>query len=122
MEWFIRKGDIVEEKKPKIIKFYKRFPVSEGRRDSYNITVYADSESSAAPVHPCDNVKTLLSLKINLGSVSKSQWKRMIKTGDDGKKYYIVDGNIEVRFLSASTTYKLSCEWGLDASVTAEYA
>ncbi|KUL89263.1 hypothetical protein ZTR_03713 [Talaromyces verruculosus] len=122
MEWFIRKGDIVEEKKPKIIQFHKRFPVSEGRPDSYNIAVYADSESSVAPVHHCDNVKTLLTLKINLSSISKSQWKKMIKIGDDGEKYYIVDGNIEVTFWSASTTYKLSCEWGLNAFVTAEYA
>jgi hypothetical protein len=122
MEWFIRKGDVVEENKPKKIKFHKRFPVSEGRRDSYNITVFADSESSVAPVHHSNNVKTLMTLKINLSSISKSQWKKLVRNGDDGKKYYIVDGNIECTFLSASTTYKLFCEWGLSATVTAEYA
>lgn len=122
MEWFIRKGDVVEENKPKKIKFHKRFPVSEGRRDSYNITVFADSESSVAPVHRSNSVKTLMTLKINLSSISKTQWKKLTRNGDDGKKYYIVDGNIECTFWSASTTYKLSCEWGLSATVTAEYA
>ncbi|EEA19947.1 conserved hypothetical protein [Talaromyces marneffei ATCC 18224] len=122
MEWFIRKGDVVEENKPKVVKFHKRFPISEGRRESYNITVFADSESSVAPVHRSDNVKTLMTLKINLRSVSKSQWKRMIRNGDDGKQYYIIEGNVEITFWSASTTYKISCEWGLSATVTAEYA
>lgn len=122
MEWFIRKGDIVEENKPKIIKFHKKFPVSESRPELYKITVFADFKSSVAPLHHCDNVKTLVTLKVNLGSITEPQWKKMIKNGNDGSLCYIVDGNIEVTFWSASTTYKLTCEGGLNAVVTAEYA
>ena len=122
MEWFIRKGDVVEEEKPKTVKFNQKFPVSEGRPQSYAINVYADSQSSVAPVHPTDNVKKLVTLTIDLSSISKSQWKKMVQTGNDKKEYYVVHGSVKVTFGSASTMYKLSCEWGLNATVKAEYA
>ncbi|EED14402.1 Hsp70 family chaperone, putative [Talaromyces stipitatus ATCC 10500] len=106
LQWFVRKGDAIQENKAKNIKFHERFPVNQGKPKFYDLTVLADSESSVTPIHICDNVKTLTTLKIDLSPLSESQWKKTIKKGADGVYYYVLVGNIEATFFSALTTYK----------------
>jgi hypothetical protein len=121
MQWFIRKGDAVEENKPRAITFVTDHLVSNGKPKSVTINVWVDSDSFNAPVHKCHSVSQLVTLEANLTHLPKSDLDKTIQTRQDGLRYYVTAGSVEATFLSASTKYVLICQGKRYDTVTAEY-
>ena len=121
MEWFIKKGDPVEESKPHEIEFHQDFAVKDGRPKSINLEIYCDETSKTAPVHLNKKVRTLVALRGDLSRLSSADLNRAIKTLGDGKKYYVLAGSVEATYYSVSTKYVLLCMGKRYDTVTAEY-
>jgi hypothetical protein len=125
MQWFIRKGDVVEENKPKPIAFEQDFLVSKARKDqlkSVPMAIWADSESPTAPIHRGNSVKKLVTLNADLTHLSQDNLERTKRRLTDGKYYYVIEGSIEAIFSSALTKYMLFYQGKRYDTITAEYA
>lgn len=107
MRWFIKRGAPVFEKLPTSIDFSQSFPVSSGRPKSAEMRLLHDPISIEAPVHKNGNVTHLVSLKADLSLVPLADFEKLIIIAEDGKKYYQLEGTVEMTCLSASTKYTL---------------
>ena len=121
MEWFIKKGNPVEESKPHEIEFSRYFAVKDGRPQSIDMEVYCDETSKTAPVHKNKNVRTLVALRGDLSRLSGADLIGAIETRGDGNIYYVLTGSVEATYYSASTKYVLLCMGKRYDTVTAEY-
>lgn len=121
MQWFIRKGEAVEEGRPRSINFVHDFLVSAGKPTSVAIEVYHDAQSTSAPVHKRTGTTKLVTLEADLAHLTTNDLSSTIERQADGHQYYIIEGSIEATFLSASTKYVLVCQGKRYDTVTAEY-
>jgi hypothetical protein len=122
MDWFIHKGDAIQEDKPQPIAFKGLFLADQGRPKKMVLTIWADSDSPTAPVHRHSGMKRLVLLKADFGLLSQKDLDQTIRTFLDKQNYYSIPGIIEATFLSASTKYVLSCQGKKYDTVIAEYA
>lgn len=107
MRWFIKRGAPVFEKLPTAIDFSQSFPVSAGPPKSAEMRLLHDPTSIEAPMHKNINVTHLVSLKADLSLVPLADFEKWIIVAEDGKKYYQLEGTVEMTCLSASTKYTL---------------
>lgn len=122
MSWFIKKGDAVEESKPKQIAFTQKYLVSDGKPKSTYIQIKCDEYSATAPVHQALNGRDLVTLDADLSHLTDKELIPTIVTCKDGKKYYNISGAVEATYYSASTKYVLLYMGKRYDTVTAEYA
>ncbi|TVY82722.1 Heat shock 70 kDa protein 12A [Lachnellula suecica] len=121
MEWFIEKGDAVEENIPKALTFVSHFLVSNGKPESASIKVWCDHDSTTAPIHKNSNVKQLVTLVSDLRGLSAEDLESSITRCADGQDWYEISGAVEATYSSASTKYVLLYEGVRYDTVTAEY-
>jgi len=121
MRWFIKRGAPVFEKLPVAIDFSQSFPVSDGPPRSAEMKLLHDSVSLEAPIHKSGNVSRLVTLKADLSLVPIAEFEKQIIVSEDGKRYYQLEGKVEMTCLSASTKYTLLFGGKRYDTVTAEY-
>ncbi|KUJ11961.1 actin-like ATPase domain-containing protein [Mollisia scopiformis] len=122
MQWFIKRGDPVEERKTKRILFQQNFLAEIGPPTETSMDVMCDEISTIAPVHPNENCRTLVTLRADLRSISSEDMESTLTKNADGKWYYLIKGDVEAEYLSASTKYMLLCLGKRYDTITAEYA
>jgi hypothetical protein len=122
LEYFIRKGDTVEENKPKRIEFnFSHFLVGEPLRVT-SMEIWCDEVSASAPLHKTAKGRTLVRLTADFSRISTSDIAAFpTKLRPDGNTYYVISAAIEATFYSAFTKYVLNCGGRRYDSATAEY-
>ncbi|KAL9052621.1 MAG: hypothetical protein Q9206_004239 [Seirophora lacunosa] len=122
MDWFIRKGDPVNEDKSFKRQYHKVWPVAEGHNKavSQDLLVSQDPDNTGAPVYKdSGDVKYLARLTADLSCIPANDLAQ--KTGKDGRQYYSVHYDIEMQYYSAHTKYSLVYKNVKYDSVTVEY-
>ncbi|KAF4628841.1 hypothetical protein G7Y89_g9311 [Cudoniella acicularis] len=119
MEWFIKKGDTINEEKPYIFHFCRKTLVSEGQHEGFTDIIYHDCTERSPPVYQDARVKRLVELEVNPGDLPPDAFE--LEQGKDGRLYYVLEFSIEVTYQSASTKYELMHQGKQYDSVTAEY-
>jgi hypothetical protein len=94
----------VVESAPSKILFVYHCLVSDGLPKSHHLSVYCDRISLKAPLQPNKNVVELVRPDASLEGI-KGKWPQVKEV--DGKKYYVLNGCIEVAYGSVSTEYTL---------------
>ncbi|RFU34294.1 hypothetical protein B7463_g2070, partial [Scytalidium lignicola] len=121
MSWFIKKGDPVQESKPKQIAFNQKYALKNGNPKSASIIVKCDEYSATAPIHQATQGRDLVTLEADLSHLTEKDLERTIITCADGRKYYNISGAVEATYYSASTKYVLLYMGKRYDTVTAEY-
>jgi hypothetical protein len=86
MEWFIRRGDTVQENHPFQITFRSNYLVSAGKPTSASIRILCDSESLEAPVHEESSVRKLVKLEADLTHLTSEDLSQTIEVKADEKE------------------------------------
>ena len=97
-----KQGDPVAESEPTVLEVWNRYLVDNGPPTTYSMSFVCDSTSAVAPEQSNDNVVELVRLTASLTSITEP-WPQ--QKGKDDKMYYIVKGQLEVAYESASTKY-----------------
>jgi len=121
MDWFINRGDAVEQDQTKQITFDSAFLVVNGRPSWHSVSVKCDDRSALAPIHPNGNERTLVRLNADLSSLSEADLRASIRRCADGQNWYLISGAVEATYHSASTSYVLLYRGTRYNTVTAEY-
>ncbi|OBT43288.1 hypothetical protein VE00_06923 [Pseudogymnoascus sp. WSF 3629] len=119
MDWFIRKGDAINENIPYTFDFQRSQLVSLGRLTEFLTFIYCDRTDRPAVVYFDDEIVQLVRLKANIEHLP--QTSSDIETGKDGKMYYVIYFKVEITYQSASTKYELLHKGKRYNAVTAEY-
>ncbi|KAL8693927.1 MAG: hypothetical protein Q9218_001341 [Villophora microphyllina] len=121
MIWFITKGDLVEENKPKRLPFIRTCPVSDGPPSSIDIQIEmcADNDNQGQSVYNDARVHHLVTATADLRRIPAHRFPRTM--GSDGHSYYRVEFAVEVTYCSAFTKYELVHNNINYGSVAAEY-
>ncbi|KAL6717539.1 hypothetical protein ACLMJK_005454 [Lecanora helva] len=123
MDWFVKKGDLIEENKPFRLRYHRVRLHSEGPfkivRD--NIWVCQDRDNLGAPQYneEGNDVQHLVTIHADLSRVPEHLMPT--KRGADGEKYYRIKYEIQITYHSAYTTYELIYNDVNYGAVNAEY-
>jgi hypothetical protein len=98
----VKQGDPVTESEPTVMEVWNRYLVDNGPPSTYCMDFVCDSVSTAAPEQSNDNVVVLVRLTASLTGITEP-WPQ--QKGKDDKMYYIVKGQLEAVYESASTKY-----------------
>ncbi|KAI1121719.1 hypothetical protein F5Y10DRAFT_271794 [Nemania abortiva] len=119
IKWFIKRGNRVSEGVAFLEPCSWSWPVGNGRSRTFPLTIYADEESSVAPIARTEAVKALCHLTADLGAIPDNQLDQ--RQGSDGRMYYHLQFDLELVYHSASTQYTLIHKGRRYATVEAEY-
>ncbi|KAL8898343.1 MAG: hypothetical protein Q9192_002125 [Flavoplaca navasiana] len=121
MDWFIRKGETVEEDKPKRIHYFL-LPRAIGpppTKVTITIDMCADTDNKGPSVYKDTRVSKLVEVSANLGRIPRRKLPGVL--GADGHAYYKINFAIEITCCSAYTKYELIHDNINYGPVTAEY-
>ncbi|KAI4105669.1 MAG: hypothetical protein LQ345_007215 [Seirophora villosa] len=121
MDWFIRKGQTVEENKPKQLR-YQRTLSAEGPPPHIIdiwINTCPDTDNLGAPKYKNDRVQSLVLVSADLSRIPLHNIPK--KSGADGKVYYVIEYAVEISYYSGYTTYELIHDGVNYGPVAAEY-
>ena len=122
MDWFIKKGDIVEEEKPLKLGYVRHCLKAKGPPSifNYKIFVFSDPENIGPPMYPTSpGVVGLANVSSDLSQVPIHLYPEVL--GEDREVYYDVKYHFEVTFYSAYTKYEFVHNGLNYGQVTAEY-
>ncbi|MCJ1230796.1 hypothetical protein MMC12_007470 [Toensbergia leucococca] len=122
MDWFIMKGSMVEEDKPKRLFYKQTRLVSDGRPTTTRVRIYVcpDPRNDGAPMYFNEvGVVRLVTVDADLQRVPVADFPT--KTGADGYLFYEIGVAVEVTYYSAYTRYELIHNGVNYGAVTAEY-
>ncbi|MCJ1416839.1 hypothetical protein MMC32_003178 [Xylographa parallela] len=120
MQWFVNKGDVVEEREPNQLHFRRQRLVVSGHPENVIVAVFfcADRDDIGAPRYLGPSVKELVRVTADLHVVPLSAFP--VSNGKDGQAYYCVCYQIAITYYSASTKYELIHHGKNYGPVTAE--
>ncbi|KAL8748178.1 MAG: hypothetical protein Q9184_007499, partial [Pyrenodesmia sp. 2 TL-2023] len=113
---------VVKEKKPIDLWYHSEHPVSAQRLGTVKVTIvkWTDGENIVPPVFAdAGGVSVVTRLQVPLDRLAKRNFK--IRTGEDGRKWYIVDYKLQVTYYSSETVYELRDDIRGYGRVEAEY-
>ncbi|KAI4268936.1 MAG: hypothetical protein L6R38_007672 [Xanthoria sp. 2 TBL-2021] len=121
MKWFIQKGEIVEEDKPKRLYYFQTHrtdgpPPAEVKM---TINMCADPDNTGPSVYNDVRVFDLVEVSANLSRIPRRKLPRVL--GADGHSYYKISFAVEITYCSAYTKYELIHDNINYGPVTAEY-
>ncbi|KAL8797968.1 MAG: hypothetical protein Q9182_007072 [Xanthomendoza sp. 2 TL-2023] len=122
MDWFIKKGDPVNEEKSFKRQYHKVWPIAEGHNKavSQDLLMSQDADNTGAPTYKdSGDVRYLARLTADLSCIPANDLAQ--KTGKDGRQYYSVHYDIEMTYYSAHTKYAMVYKNVRYDSVTVEY-
>ncbi|MCJ1452970.1 hypothetical protein MMC28_003315 [Mycoblastus sanguinarius] len=107
MDWFVKKGSIVEEGNPVRLSYYETQPMSSGRFHSISTQIYVcnDRYNTGAPLYKTADVTELVRFHADLTRIPSN--KILLVEGADLQKYYQISYEIQITHYSAHTTYEL---------------
>ncbi|KAL9000689.1 MAG: hypothetical protein Q9169_000725 [Polycauliona sp. 2 TL-2023] len=121
MDWFISKGDTVEENKPKRIYYTQYYHTDSERPTLVPISIFtcSDIDNAGPSMHQDSRVQKLVVVSADLGRIPFHNFPT--EFGADDALYYRIEYCIEVTCYSAYTKYELIYDGFNYGPVTAEY-
>ncbi|KAH8807944.1 hypothetical protein F5884DRAFT_857504 [Xylogone sp. PMI_703] len=119
MNWFIKRGDTVNEDKPYTFQFFKAIKSTYGPLTEVELLIYCDRANRPAVVYLDDKVDVLARLNVKVGDLPADAFD--VKLGKDGNLYNVLQYSVEVTYQSASTKYELVHKGKRYDSVAVEY-
>ncbi|CAF9916781.1 MAG: hypothetical protein HETSPECPRED_003008 [Heterodermia speciosa] len=121
MDWFIKKGETVEENKPKRLEYWHDPLCSTGVPSKITAPVYVHSDvhNSGAPELKTNEVVELVRVTADLRRIPTHNFPTTF--GKDGLLYYDLKFEIEITYYSAYTKYELIYDGKNYGPVSAEY-
>lgn len=121
MDWFIKKGDVVEENKSKRLRYHKQHSVTEPPPPSIDLSIYicSDNDVSGPSVYRDARVHRLASVSADISRIPPVKFLKVL--GADGLFYFNVSFQIEITYYSGYTTYELIHDNVNYGPITAEY-
>ncbi|KAJ5666177.1 uncharacterized protein N7477_008625 [Penicillium maclennaniae] len=121
MEWFIQKGDEIEETKPVVTSWIEHRHKSQGKVTSIKTTIYEldGADSKKAPLYFCREMRTHCKLHPILNRAH--QERIPVTRGKDGEDYHTVLYQIHANYYSAHCDYSLWFEGQNHGTVEVEY-
>ncbi|KAK9770107.1 putative RING-type domain-containing protein [Seiridium cardinale] len=96
MDWFIKRGERVDDITSHRKEVRQTSQVKFGRPQSILLTIYANEKDEQAPLTMNDNTKVLCHVEANLSGIPAGQLP--IRRGEDGIDYYDIDCIIETKY------------------------
>ncbi|KAK4197098.1 hypothetical protein QBC40DRAFT_334474 [Triangularia verruculosa] len=109
MTWYHKRGDDLPENKSVSFPFYQKQLVGRGWYTDLTLVVKIDRNDRPAGVALDEKVGDLCTLTADLTGLADCA-HTFVKKGEDGKLYYVLDGDIRVTHRSADMEYVLYIE------------
>ncbi|KAL9606121.1 MAG: hypothetical protein Q9179_000691 [Wetmoreana sp. 5 TL-2023] len=121
MAWFIRKGETVEENKPKRINYYISPRANQPPPSTHLCVIYmcAAHGNTSPPIYRNTQLKALVEVSADLSRIPVRKIPKA--TGADGHVYYKLSFDLEVTHYSAFTQYELIHDGINYGPIAAEY-
>ncbi|KAI4286824.1 MAG: hypothetical protein L6R35_003917 [Caloplaca aegaea] len=121
MDWFIRKGQTVEENKPQRLRYLQTFPVLEPSPHIVEVEICTcpDTDYLGPPKYKDARVQSLVLVSADLSRIPNRKLAR--NRGVDGSVHYVVAFAVEVSYFSGYSTYELVYDGQNFGAVAAEY-
>ncbi|KAL8673655.1 MAG: hypothetical protein Q9168_001910 [Polycauliona sp. 1 TL-2023] len=121
MEWFIQKGETVEEAKPKRLFYYRTLRADALPPSMFELQIYmcSDNGNAGPPKYRDERVQGLVNVQADMSRIEPHLFPKVF--GSDGYLYYKIDFAVEITFYSAYTKYELIYNNVNYGPITAEY-
>jgi hypothetical protein len=104
IDWFMRKGDTIQESIPVQYAHFWEKPVNEGRPTIVTTKVF-ECGDDIAPKHPTTGAHQIAEVKADFSTIPEADFKRI--KGPDGQWYYQIWFEIEMTCYSAKKRFVL---------------